>query len=78
MSGQPLRILKTFNILHPSSGFAPSIDNTGFESKRSLRSAIGKIERNHRTMKNVVKLGNDYHPNELRRELGQLVEYYNN
>ncbi len=38
----------------------------------------GKIERYHRTMKNVVKLRNYYHPGELRRELGLFVEYYNN
>ena len=38
----------------------------------------GKIERYHRTMKNVVKLRNYYHPDELRRELDQFVEYYNN
>jgi len=38
----------------------------------------GKIERYHRTMKNVVKLRNYYYPDELRRELGRFVEYYNN
>ena len=38
----------------------------------------GKIERYHRTMKNVVKLRNYYYPDELRRELERFVEYYNN
>ena len=38
----------------------------------------GKIERYHRTMKNVVKLRNYYQPDELNRELEQFVEYYNN
>ena len=38
----------------------------------------GKIERYHRTMKNVVKLRNYYYPEELRRELKRFVEYYNN
>ena len=38
----------------------------------------GKIERYHRTMKNVVKLRNYYYPDELRRELTKFVEYYNN
>jgi putative transposase len=38
----------------------------------------GKIERYHRTMKNVVKLRNYYYPDELKRELGRFVEYYNN
>jgi len=38
----------------------------------------GKIERYHRTMKNVVKLRNYYYPDELKRELERFVEYYNN
>ena len=38
----------------------------------------GKIERYHRTMKNVVKLQNYYYPWELEAELNQFVEYYNN
>ncbi len=37
----------------------------------------GKIERYHRTMKNVVKLKNYYLPWELEREIGRFVEYYN-
>lgn len=38
----------------------------------------GKIERYHRTMKNVVKLQNYYQTEELERELEQFVDYYNN
>ena len=38
----------------------------------------GKIERYHRTMKNVVKLRNYYFPDELERELELFVEHYNN
>ena len=38
----------------------------------------GKIERYHRTMKNVVKLQNYYYPAELEREIGRFVDYYNN
>ena len=37
----------------------------------------GKIERYHRTMKNVVKLRNYYLPGELERELAGFVHYYN-
>ena len=37
----------------------------------------GKIERYHRTMKNVVKLKNYYLPWELEQEIGRFVEYYN-
>ena len=38
----------------------------------------GKIERYHRSMKNVVKLENYYSPDELKHRLGEFVEYYNN
>lgn len=38
----------------------------------------GKIERYHRTMKNVVKLQHYYFPWELEAELQQFVDYYNN
>ena len=38
----------------------------------------GKIERYHRSMKNVIKLDNYYSPDELRRRLSQWVEWYNN
>jgi len=38
----------------------------------------GKIERYHRTMKNVVKLENYYFPDELRTRLAEFVDYYNN
>ena len=38
----------------------------------------GKIERYHRTMKNIVKLKNYYLPWELEQEIKQFVNYYNN
>ena len=38
----------------------------------------GKIERYHRSMKNVVKLQNYYFPWELEQELSRFVDYYNN
>jgi transposase InsO family protein len=38
----------------------------------------GKIERYHRTMKNVVKLENYFFPDELRTALESFVHYYNN
>jgi len=37
----------------------------------------GKIERYHRSMKNVVRLENYYSPWELERALARFVEYYN-
>ena len=38
----------------------------------------GKIERYHRSMKNVVKLDNYYLPWELERVIAEWVDYYNN
>lgn len=38
----------------------------------------GKIERYHRTMKNVVKLDNYYSPEELIAVIEKFVENYNN
>ena len=38
----------------------------------------GKIERYHRTMKNVVKLENYFFPDDLRAKLETFVNYYNN
>lgn len=38
----------------------------------------GKIERYHRSMKNVVKLENYYLPGELELKLEEFVKYYNN
>ena len=38
----------------------------------------GKIERWHRSMKNVIKLQNYYSPYELERAIAEWAEYYNN
>jgi putative transposase len=38
----------------------------------------GKIERWHRSMKNVIKLQNYYSPYELERAIAEWVKYYNN
>lgn len=38
----------------------------------------GKIERYHRTMKNIVKLENYYFPDDLRTRIEEFIEYYNN
>ncbi len=37
----------------------------------------GKIERYHRSMKNVIKLRNYEYPWELQHAIGEFVEYYN-
>ena len=38
----------------------------------------GKIERYHRTMKNVVKLENYFFPDDLKASIEAYVNYYNN
>jgi len=38
----------------------------------------GKIERYHRTMKNVIKLDNYYSPEDLIKAITDFVQYYNN
>jgi len=38
----------------------------------------GKIERYHRSMKNIIKLDNYYLPGELKERLEEFVDYYNN
>ena len=38
----------------------------------------GKIERYHRTMKNVIKLENYYSPEELEHAMTEFVNFYNN
>lgn len=46
--------------------------------RHSRAAGAGKIERYHRTMKNVVKLNNFYHPDELKGALAEFVNRYNN
>jgi len=38
----------------------------------------GKIERYHRTMKNIIKLEHYYSPEELQAKISEFVDYYNN
>jgi hypothetical protein len=38
----------------------------------------GKIERYHRSMKNVIRLENYYSPEELKSAIAAFVDYYNN
>ena len=37
----------------------------------------GKIERFHRSMKNVINLNNYFLPGELEKEISQFIDFYN-
>ena len=56
------------------------LDREGMEHTRGAPyhpMTQGKIERYHRSMKNVVKLQHYYFPWELEQEIGRFIEYYN-
>ena len=64
-----------------SSELKDYLDDRGMDHTRGAPyhpQTQGKIERYHRTMKNVVKLQNYYFPGELEAEIEKFVEYYNN
>lgn len=50
----------------------------GINGKPCHPQTQGKIERYHRTMKNIVKLDNFYSPGELVQSINEFVDYYNN
>ena len=51
---------------------------THTRGKRYHPQTQGKIERYHRSIKNVINLQNYYLPGELEQEIGRFVDYYNN
>ena len=64
-----------------SSELKDYLDDLGMDHTRGAPyhpQTQGKIERYHRTMKNVVKLQNYYFLGELEAEIGKFVDYYNN
>jgi transposase InsO family protein len=64
-----------------SSELREYLDNTGIRHINGAPNhpqTQGKIERYHRSMKNVVKLDVYFSPDELRYRLNEFVEYYNN
>ena len=57
------------------------LNNNNMEHRRGAPynpQTQGKIERYHRTMKNIVKLNNFFFPEQLEKEIEKFVEYYNN
>lgn len=75
------RLLSDNGSCYISSELAKYIENNGMSHVRGRPmhpQTQGKIERWHRSMKNVVKLENYYLPGDLIIRLEEFVEYYNN
>lgn len=75
------RLLSDNGSCYVSSAFKEFIDRQNMGHVKGAPyhpQTQGKIERYHRTMKNVVKLENYYYPDELRNRLTEFVNFYNN
>ena len=75
------RLLSDNGSCYISSELAEYIEDHGMSHVRGRPNhpqTQGKIERYHRSMKNVVKLENYYLPGDLKQRIGEFVEYYNN
>ena len=74
------RLLSDNGPCYVSGDLATYLGRHGIEHTRGAPyhpQTQGKIERYHRSMKNVVKLENYYSPWELERAIGRFVEHYN-
>ena len=65
-------------ISHELKGFLKDRGIKSINGKPCHPQTQGKIERYHRTMKNIVKLDNYYSTQDLILAIGQFVDYYNN
>lgn len=75
------RLLSDNGPCYISQNLKDYLNHRGMEHTRSAPyhpQTQGKIERYHRSMKNVVKLQHYYLPGELEYEIDQFVEFYNN
>ena len=75
------RLLSDNGSCYISCEFAEYIDQKGMSHVRGKPNhpqTQGKIERYHRSMKNVVKLENYYLPGDLITRLEEFVDHYNN
>ena len=75
------RLLSDNGSCYISNEFQKFIDDNDMKHVRGAQyhpQSRGKIERYHRTMKNVVKLENYFFPDDLRAKLKAFVDYYNN
>ena len=77
---QKPRLLSDNGSCYISSDLKSFLDKRGIEQvhgRPGHPQTQGKIERYHRSMKNVVKLDHYYSPEELKRAIADYVHYYN-
>ena len=77
----PPKLLSDNGSCYISNSFADYLEDVGMVHVRGAPNhpqTQGKIERYHRSLKNVIKLEHYYSPEELKRRLKEFVEYYNN
>lgn len=80
-NNNPPRLLSDNGSCYISNNLADYLQSVGMIHVRGAPNhpqTQGKIERYHRSMKNVVKLEHYFSPDELRYRLNEFVEYYNN
>lgn len=78
---QKPRLLSDNGPCYISGRLKEYLDNQGISHTRGAPyhpMTQGKIERYHRTMKNIILLQKYYYPWELEKEIGKFVNYYNN
>ena len=80
-NGNTPRLLSDNGSCYISNNLADYLESVGMDHVRGAPNhpqTQGKIERYHRSMKNVIKLEHYYSPDELRYRLKEFVDYYNN
>jgi transposase InsO family protein len=80
-NNNPPRLLSDNGSCYISNNLAMYLDSVGMDHVRGAPNhpqTQGKIERYHRSMKNVIKLELYYSPEELKYRLKEFVDYYNN
>jgi putative transposase len=75
------RLLSDNGPCYVSKALKAYLDDEGIDHTRGKPyhpMTQGKIERYHRSMKNILLLENYYSPSELEHQIGLFVDYYNN
>ena len=77
----PPQLLSDNGSCYISSNLAAYLESIGMDHIRGAPNhpqTQGKIERYHRSMKNVIKLEHYFSPGALKYRLKEFVDYYNN